>query len=128
METVNFLAQLWGFSLIIICLSFLIKQRHVRTMFAVVEHESSLLFLGFANVVLGVASLLAFHAWLPDWTKIVTVLGWLLLAKGVFYLFAPETVVKMISSKKAKYMSWVPTELVIGVLLGCLLIYLGQGV
>ncbi len=125
MEIVNFLAELWGFCMIIVCLSFLVKPKHVKNLLAIGENQTALLFVGLFDVLFSVAVLLSYNTWDSSWRVIVTILGWLLLIKGVFYLFMPETAVKMMKKWEKEYLNLFPIGLVVGVVVGCLLVYLG---
>ncbi|OGZ69253.1 MAG: hypothetical protein A3D44_01015 [Candidatus Staskawiczbacteria bacterium RIFCSPHIGHO2_02_FULL_42_22] len=125
MAIVNFLAQLWGFSLIIICFSFLVKPQHVKNIFVLLENPSALLVLGMSRVVLGFASLLAYSSWDLSWRVVITILGWLLIIKGVFYLFMPELAVDIMVTLKDRHINWFPVVAVAGIILGCVLLYLG---
>ena len=128
MEIANFLAQVYGFSSVIVCLSFLVKPKHLKNLFAAAENETHLLFIGMANVFLGVTSLLLYSSWDMGWQRIITLLGWVMIIKGIIYLFIPETAVKYLKSWQAKYMQKAPIVLVVGVAFGCLLVYLGSAV
>src|SRR5258706_12884852 len=125
METVNFLAQLFGFSLILVCLSFLISQKNARNIFHLVEDEKLLLLVGIINIVLGIALVLTYNIWDSSWKVIVTVLEWLIIVKGSLILFLPDVTKKIIENFKSK-MSWMPVMFFAGVLLGCLLVYFGM--
>ena len=125
MDTISFLASLWGFFLIIVCLAFLIKPRHIQAFFTLAENPNNFLPIGLLHTFLGLMSVLSYNVWSQNLTVIITILGWLLLAKGIFYLFAPESMAVMVVKWKANYISWFPIALVIGVVLGCALIYMG---
>jgi hypothetical protein len=47
---------------------------------------------GVLALLAGVAVVNAHNTWVPDWRVIVTVLGWLLVVRGVMNLVFPETV------------------------------------
>ncbi len=125
MEAVNFLAELFGFSLILVCLSFLISQKNTRNIFHLVEDEKLLLLVGMINIVLGVAVILTYNVWDLSWRVIVTVLGWLVIIRGSLILFLPDTV-KKIAEKLRSKVNWLPIMFFVGVLLGCLLVYFGM--
>ena len=126
METVYFLAQLWGFSLVIMCFAFLIKPKLIKTVMTLVEQEGTLLVGGMVHVVLGIASILSYNVWAKEWQVIVTILGWALLVKGIFHLVMPEKIIEMIKKIQHEYASKFSMALVAGVILGCILVYLGS--
>jgi len=121
MATVNFLAALWGFSLIIIPLSLLVRPKHLKNLLRLMENETSLFLHGVLGVVLGLAMVLNYNIWEVNWKVIITVLGWLLLISGSVLLFVPSPVLKLIT--KFKQSNLVSLILTIIVVLGCFLIY-----
>jgi hypothetical protein len=125
METVNFLAELWGFLLIIIGLSFLINPKHVKTIFHLIEDEKNVLLIGLINAVAGILLILTYNIWDSTWHVLISLLGWLVLVRGAFILFLPNQTQKIVEKVRSK-MNLVPIILVVCVLLGCVLIYLGQ--
>jgi hypothetical protein len=125
METVNFLAALWGFSLVIISLAFLLRQKYIALAFSAVENQIAMLWFGILMVVMGVSSILAYNTWESSWRVVIALLGWLTLVKGVSFLFAPEIFSRLYLRAKNSSASFFPFVLVGGVLLGCVLIYFG---
>ncbi len=125
MEMVNFLASFWGFSLIVICLSLLIKPRQIENVFIVMGNMVVLWWLGILTIMLGIACLLAYHTWDRTWGTAITIINWLVVIKGSFYLFMPEMTQKIMAKYKNQYIIWLPTMLVAGVIFGCALVYLG---
>lgn len=121
METANFLAQLWGFSLIVICLSLLITPNRAKSLFRFMEQEAMEFLHGTGHFIIGLAMVLNYNVWDKSWKTIITVLGWLLIVSGASFLFAPQMAGKMVA--KFKNSNWTPLIFVVGVLLGCLLIY-----
>lgn len=121
MKTVNFLAQLWGFSLVIISLSLLINPKRAKNILYVIEDEGALLLHGIMRVILGVAMVLTYNVWDISWKLIITILGWLLLLSGTGILFIPSWIAKIIA--KIKNGDLIPIGLTFLVLLGCALIY-----
>ena len=124
MEIVNFLAQLWGFSLVIVGFAFLIRPQYIISIVQFMENEVHIILSGIPTVVLGVASLLNYHAWNNNWTVIITILGWALLIKGIIRLLFPAFVVKMLVTWQSKQ-SWAPGMFLCMVFFGCILVYLG---
>ncbi len=125
MEIVNFLAQFWGFSLIIVSLAFLIKPKHVENILTLVEDTKNELVFGILNVMLGIALILWYNVWDSSWRVIITILAWLILVRGIVCLFFPE-VIKTGAAKVKSHKEWVSYALVVCIIIGCLLAYLGQ--
>ncbi len=125
METVNFLASLWGFSLIIVSLAFLINSKNVEHVIRLAEDEKMLLLVGIINIVLGITLVLTYNVWDSSWKVLITILGWLVIVRGSLILFFPNIVKKGVAKIKT-YRDWFSVILVACILLGCLLIYFGQ--
>ena len=121
MELSNFLANLFGLSIIAVNLSLLLYPKNIEKIFDSMRNEATLFFTGIISFVIGTAMILSHNIWTNDWRVIVTILGWAILVKGVMRLFLPEMVVNM--SKKWVNSRWIPLLLVIEVVLGCVLIY-----
>jgi len=125
METLNFLAKLWGFYLIIVPLALLLRPRHIKQLFALAEQPAALFLLGMFNVVIGTAILLAYNTFDGGLKTIITILGWVVLVKGLAYLFFPKWSLSMIETWKKNDEHWVPIALVASIIIGCVLVFMG---
>ena len=77
--------------------------------------------------MLGVAFLLMYHTWSASWQVTITILGWLVLARGVIALFSPDIVKK--AAAKIKNQKDIVSFVFVGcVILGCVLIYFGNSI
>ncbi|MBI2049851.1 MAG: hypothetical protein HYT35_00105 [Candidatus Staskawiczbacteria bacterium] len=123
MELSNFLANILGFSFIVMSLSLLINQKNIKKLFESVENEVGLFYSGLFHSVVGIAIILGHNLWVSDWRVVITLLGWFALAKGLGQLFFPEMALVII--KKTKNSQWLPYALLAAVVLGCFLIYFG---
>lgn len=124
MDAVHFLAELWGFSLIIVSLAFLVNPKNIKHVMAMAEDEKVLLLVGIINVVLGVALVLTYHVFDTSWKTTITLLGYLVLARGGIILFLPKTIKNIIAKVKENH-NWIEAIFVVAVILGCVLVYLG---
>ena len=124
MLLVNYLAQLWGFSLIVVSLAFLVNPKNTKTIFRLAEDEKILFLVGIINVILGVALVLAYNIWASNWKTIITIIGWLVVIRGCLILFLPDFVKEMVEKVK-RNTDWIPPVFVVCVLLGCFLVYMG---
>src|SRR5271157_4062533 len=97
MTLVNYLAEVWGISIVVISFACLIKNGHLKRLFASLETEDNLFLWGMMSFVIGLAMVLAYNVWEQSWQVIITILGWLALIKGLLLLLAPEFM-----KKKAK--------------------------
>ena len=119
----NYLAELWGLSLVVVCLSLLIKTKYLRRLFASLEDSNNLFCWGLCSFVIGTASVLGHNIWVKDWRVVVTIFGWIGLIKGLTLLFTPELTIKWV--RKMENASFLPFTLVIGVFIGLALTYFG---
>lgn len=56
------------------------------------EHPQRLLIPGLATVVFGLIVVFNHNVWSGGWVVVVSVAGWLILVKGLTFLFSPEVV------------------------------------
>jgi len=123
MELVNYLAQVWGISIAATCLAMLIKEKHLKRLFASLEAEDNLFSWGLASMVIGLAMILNYNIWSKDWKVVITIIGWISLLKGLSLLFVPELSKKWVKAMENK--QWLPYLLVIGVIFGLVITYFG---
>ena len=123
MELSNFLANIFGLSIIAVSLSLLLYPKNKKKIFDSVQNETILFSTGIISFVIGTAMILSHNIWTYDWRVIVTLLGWVILIKGIIRLFLPELAIKM--AQKMVNNKWIPSILVAEVILGCVLIYFG---
>ena len=119
----NYLAEIWGISIVVVCLALLIKEKHLKKLFSSIETEESFFMWGLISFVIGISMVLANNVWVKNWQVIVTILGWLSLIKGLSLLFIPELVKKM--TKKIESSQLLPFALVIGIFIGLAITYFG---
>ena len=82
----NYLAEVWGISIVVVSLALLINEKHLKQLFASLETENSFFLWGFISLVIGVSMILAYNVWAWNWQVIITILGWLTLIKGLILL------------------------------------------
>ena len=83
MDISIFLAKAWGLYLVIISLAFLFNRSLRKRVANLLENEGVFLLSGLVGLVFGILHVLAHNIWVKDWRVVVTILGWLVLAKGV---------------------------------------------
>lgn len=123
MELSNFLANIFGLSIIAVSLSLLLYPKNIKKIFDSMQNEITLFVTGIISFIIGITMVLTHNVWVYDWRIIVTILGWAILIKGIIRLFLPEFVIKM--GKKMVNNQWIPSILVVEIILGCVLIYFG---
>ncbi len=94
MNLSKYLAELWGITIAVVSFVLLIKPKRLGRLFAEVENEAIMFFLGIVTFAIGLAMVLVHNLWVPDWRVAITILGWLTLFKGLDLLFLPERLKK----------------------------------
>lgn len=119
----NYLAEIWGISIVAISLAMLVNPKYLKKLFAEVENETTMFLGGIISLVIGVAMVLAYNVWALNWQVIITILGWGSLVKGLSVLFFPELIKSYV--KKIENTQFLPVALIIVVFIGLALTYLG---
>ncbi len=97
MEISVFLAKVLGIILILIPLSMWFDRSNVREVGKAMKSREYLLISGMFCLLLGSVMVASHNLWVSDWRVILTLIGWLSLAKGVFLLSAPGPSAKIIT-------------------------------
>ena len=89
-----FLSRLIGLYCILIGLSMMTRgQATVETVAALLQNSAMTLILGVITLAAGLAMVLAHNIWSGGTlVVVVTLLGWMALAKGLFFLFLPHEI------------------------------------
>ena len=97
MELTYFLAQLFGYYLVIIGLLFLFrKNEFIRVVSDMSKSESFLLLAGMLTAAAGLATVLTHNLWSEgNLALLVTLIGWAALLKGLALMFLPERTIVM---------------------------------
>ena len=119
----NYLAEVWGISIVVVSLAFLVNEKHLKRLFAAIENEENLFCWGFISFIIGIAMVLSHNIWVKNWQVIITIFGWLALLKGLAILFCPECMKKW--AKKIENAPFLPFALVIAVIIGLVITYFG---
>lgn len=119
----NYLAEIWGISIVVVSLALLIKEKHLKRFFVALETEESFFCWGITSFIIGLAMVLSHNIWLKNWQVIITILGWLMLLKGLALLFCPECMKGW--AKKVENAPFLPILLVVMVFVGLVIAYLG---
>ncbi len=119
----NYLAEVWGISIVVISLALLLKEDYLKNLFSSMKKEENLLLWGCFTFIIGIVMVLAHNIWVKDWQIIITIFGWASLLKGLYILFLPKLTEFWI--KKIENAPFLPFALVIAVFIGLALTYLG---
>ena len=119
----NYLAEIWGISIVVISLALLIKENHLKRLFASIETEEGFFLWGFISFIIGLAMVLSYNAWTQSWQVVITIFGWLALLKGLALLFLPEQMKKY--AKKMEAAQFIPYAMVVILIIGLVITYFG---
>src|ERR1043165_3980399 len=96
MDISIFLAKIMGLVFVIVGLATFIKRDFVREGIRdFVDHAGLLFVSATLNVMLGLLIVLNHNIWELSWKGVITVLGYLILLRGILHLFVPEWVRKV---------------------------------
>jgi len=103
MDLSIFLAKVLGLYFIIAAVLCLVKNKEIRKMIDGFIDNTALLFIaGIITVLLGLTMVVGHNIWDNSWRIIITLIGWLVLLKGLTFLFLP----KKMTSKFSKSFRW----------------------
>jgi hypothetical protein len=111
METAMWLASIFGPFLVIMGLWMLLYSDNVVKVFASIRNTPAAFYVGgVMNLLVGLTILSMYQDWYWDLTIFVTLLGWLLLLRGVLVLYMPQLLIKttMTNLSTMKWMGIIP--------------------
>ncbi len=124
METSILLAKIIGLILMFIASALLINRKNIDLLFSLYKHVEAVFITGILETTLGIVFVLNHNIWTLDFRGIITVVGWILLVRGVGRILFPTRVVKILV--KFKKMRSVMAPLLIFIfLVGAYLAYMG---
>ncbi|HYD93099.1 MAG TPA: hypothetical protein VEB18_01425 [Candidatus Paceibacterota bacterium] len=122
-----FLAQVFGLYMIIAGIAIIANQRNIMlAVAALVEERFSQLLVGVLSLLLGLFLVNSHNDWSTLPAGIVSLIGWLSLVKGIFYLFTPENSLTKII-RKLNQRKWYMIDGIIAILIGAYLAGFGYG-
>ena len=91
----SYLAKLIGLSLVFVGAALIVRRHDMAAVADALADDSALLFvLGLIALAIGLAMVLAHNIWSGSVIPVlVTIIGWLILVKGLFLLFIPTSMV-----------------------------------
>jgi hypothetical protein len=90
-----FLAQFWGWALLIVSLIYLLRPAVWKKEIARhVKGEDYTAFTGHFYMFLGLVTVILHNIWIADWRLAVTLIGWFMLIRGVLRLSFPDSIKK----------------------------------
>lgn len=122
-ETTLFLSQLIGPVAMVIGLSMLIRQDAYREFIQSISRDRSLLlYNGMIESTVGLALILHHNMWNTPAQVIISLIGWGMMAEGIFDLFVSKTTIKDLTHSAKGMMTMTG---LITLLLGAYLAYVG---
>lgn len=126
MELSIFLAQLIGVYMVLTSLSALVKRKTLMQAIKQMAHNSHVVYIIAAlELIFGLILVLSHNVWDGSWRVIITVIAWLTLIEGVFYLFVKKSVITKLFEWFARADWFYTLASLIGVVLGGYLVYVG---
>jgi len=127
MENTLFLAQLLGSFSIVLSVAIILRRKLVVHVIKEFLSNRTLSFVvGILEVAAGLAVILNHSTWNGTLETVISVFGWLLLAEGIFYLFATKNILR-------KFIRWMDNVsayyffALLYLVLGIYLVYVGFG-
>jgi hypothetical protein len=121
----SFLAKLLGPILVVVAAGVLMNRKSLGALAPGLLGNPALLFLlGFLDFVSGLAIVLIHNVWVADWWIIITLLGWLLLVRGMVRILISDQV-KPYGAKMLKNPNPATGSLAVTIGLGVALSYFG---
>ena len=121
MQASIFLARLLGPMFIVVGIALLSKPQMFRTMLPEFIGSPILLYLaGFLGLLAGMAVVLTHNIWALDWRLIITLIGWLTLARALITIFQAEWIVAAgtaILARRGIFLGAAVANLIIGFVL-----------
>jgi len=94
MDTSIFLAKFWGWYLIIFFLILSFNPTRIRQIFEDLKDQKFVILSAFLAIITGLLNILFHNNWEPDWTIIITLIGWAALLGGLVLFALPNLVAK----------------------------------
>lgn len=115
-----FFAQVIGCYLFLVALAMLVHQHRGRkTMHEMAGHPGAVFCSGAFSLIAGLIIVISHNIWVAMWPVLITLVGWFLVAQGLWRLFWPEHCAKCVRdmSSKQGYMIMFWIWLIIGIYL-----------
>lgn len=119
MEKSLFLAEFWGWYLIVFFVILMINTKRIKQMYVYIKDEKLLFVMSFIAIIIGIVNIIAHNVWTSDWRIIITLFGWIALCKGIIFFSYP----KLINQKVLNIgLKWFPFVMIFMLFLGLFLL------
>ncbi|MEP6793498.1 MAG: hypothetical protein ABJB16_04175 [Saprospiraceae bacterium] len=100
METSIYLAQVIGLFGALTTFTIIIRYKFYLSMEEIVAKNPATIYMsGFMFLLLGILVVVSHQVWSMDWRVIITLLGWLLLFKGLMRIIFPQKIIALLLKK-----------------------------
>ena len=125
METSIFLAKVTGLFGAISTLAIIIRYKlHFAMEENAAKNPATIHLSGYLFLMLGILLTVSHQVWTRDWRVVITIIGWLILLKGLMRILFPGTIKKLTEKKIKNEKRFLLTE-VVTFLISLYLIYQG---
>lgn len=127
MELTVLLAKIFGVYMLLVGLAILMNRRHVMAgVIALAKERFAQIIAGMLALLLGLFLVNVHNDWSSLPASLVSLIGWMALAKGLLYLFLPEGALgKLVHSLTER--SWYLVDGILVILVGLYLAGFGYG-
>ncbi|GAA4241339.1 MULTISPECIES: hypothetical protein [Winogradskyella] len=94
MDSSVFLAKFWGWYLIIFFLILSLNPKRIKQIFNDLKDEKFLIIFSFMAIIIGLLNVIFHNIWEPNYTLIITLIGWTSLFLGLALFMFPKKTVK----------------------------------
>ncbi|WP_418636677.1 hypothetical protein [Winogradskyella sp.] len=94
MDSSVFLAKFWGWYLIIFFLILSLNPKRIKQIFNDLKDEKFLIIFSFMAIIIGLLNVIFHNIWEPNYTLIITLIGWTALFLGLALFMFPKKTVK----------------------------------
>lgn len=119
MEKSLFLAEFWGWYLIVFFIILMINTRRIKQMYEYIKDEKLLFVISFIAIIIGIGNIITHNLWTSDWRIVITLFGWIALFKGIIFFSYPKLINQKILSIGLK---WFPFFMIFMLFLGLFLL------
>lgn len=111
MDVSVFLAKFWGWYLLIFFLILSLNPKRIKQIFDDLEDEKFLIITSFIAIIIGLLNILSHNIWEPNWTIIITLIGWQSLFIGLFLFIFPKQTISWLAYLNVKLVQVIYTLL-----------------
>ncbi len=102
MDTSIFLAKFWGWYLLVFFVVLSYNPTRIKQIFSDLKDRKFSVLAAFIAIVIGLLNILFHNIWNPNYTVVITLIGWLALGMGFFLFTFPRQAAKWIEFVNVK--------------------------